>query len=274
MVATRLVLPTPPASEKTAITGARAVGAGAACAEGAVPSRIPRNAYHRAASRSRDPCSVSSGAVGIAPAWPAGSCRSGINHAGRPAVSFGSGPGQGFRGGRLLSSRIVNDGVRGTVDRYCGGAAKPREMAARSSRCDGSEGGAVGGTLWGASRALAFSGGRCGALCCCARRRSSSIACSKRCRAFSRVCARDAEKSRYFAPCRFAQEYSDATSSGVSFSSNCPLRSVMGFPSNCRHRTISPAYRAMTRLLQHGTPGKRTRTAGILTGNPSGQVDS
>jgi hypothetical protein len=44
---------------------------------------------------------------------------------------------------------------------------------------------------------------------------SSSRACSARRRAFSRVSAREAEKSRYLAPCRLAHEYNVATSSGV-----------------------------------------------------------
>jgi len=60
-VATRLVLPTPPASEKTAVAGGRATMGGGIGSTGAgVPSKIPRNAYQREVSRSREPCSVSS----------------------------------------------------------------------------------------------------------------------------------------------------------------------------------------------------------------------
>ena len=56
------------------------------------------------------------------------------------------------------------------------------------------------------------------------------MACCTRWRAFSRVCARASEKSRYFAPCRLAHEYRVATSSGVSSWSYSGPRSVIFLP--------------------------------------------
>ena len=95
-VATRLVLPTPPASEKTAITGARAAaGAGAACA-GTLPSKIPRRQTSARRGDRAIPARCLRGRGGM----PAGrgSDRSGFNQAGRPAVHRDRGRGQGARG--------------------------------------------------------------------------------------------------------------------------------------------------------------------------------
>src|ERR1039458_7018050 len=95
------------------------------------------------------------------------------------------------------------------------------------------------------------------------------MVCSMRCRVFSRVSARATEKSRYLLPCKFAQEYNDATSSGVSFGSG-----------GTRLVIVTPAQLLFVRVLLDGNalrgswvskkPGMRTRMAGIVTGNLSG----
>ena len=121
-VATILVLPTPPASEKTAIAGAReATGGGATSTGAGAPSNTPRSANQREVRRSRDPCSVSSaGGTEAGGKDGAGSGVSVLSHAGRLAGSRTSGAAQGLRNIGPSSRGRSSRGHSSRTWGYCG----------------------------------------------------------------------------------------------------------------------------------------------------------